>query len=60
MKKLLAIIALLSLVGCKTSYYEAGDGVLVNAGITVPGNDTIQLEVLNYVSGEKARVKSPS
>lgn len=61
MIKKLIFISLLFLAGCHSeSFYKAGDGVLLSVGLTLPQEEIVQLEALNYTSGERVYVKHPS
>lgn len=61
MIKKLIFLSFLFLAGCHSeSFYKAGDGVLLSAGLSLPSEETVQIEALNYTSGERVYVRHPS
>ena len=56
MKKIL--IALLFLTGCSTNYYKSVDGVNFGLGVSLPNEEYLQIQAVNYLSGQKTTVKN--
>lgn len=57
MKKALVVLLAIVSFGCSSPFFKSVDGVSNSVAISIPSEDAIKLQVLEYLSGEKVVVR---
>lgn len=48
------------ITGCISPFFNSTQGTCINAGVSLPADGNIDLQIMSYLSGEKIMVKEKS
>lgn len=59
-KHILLIITACIIMGCQSPFFKSTQGTFLNAGLSIPTQSTIDLQIVSYLSGENIFIKDKS
>jgi hypothetical protein len=58
--RLILLSLLFLLTGCQSLFFKATQGNVTNIGVTLPSNNTLDLQIASYLNGDIITVKDKS